>query len=41
MILALGDMEKIIKISTDNKTLSEYVTDGLNLLNNEHYDYSS
>ena len=41
MILAIGDMEEIIKISTDNKALTEYVIEGLNLLNNENYDYNS
>ena len=41
MILAIGDKEEIIKISTDNKVLTEYVKEGINLLNNENYDYSS
>ena len=40
MILDIGDKEEIIKISTDNKALTEYVYEGLQLLNNENYDYN-
>ena len=41
MILAIKDMKEIIKISTDNEALTEYVKAGLDLLNNENYDYNS
>ncbi len=41
MILNIDDIEKIIKISTDNELLTQNVNEALNLLNNNNYDYNS
>ena len=41
MILAIGDMDKIINVCNDNNALNEYVNEGLNLLSKENYDYNS
>ena len=41
MILGIGNMEEIVRISTDNEALTKNVSDALNLLNNNNYDYNS
>ena len=41
MILGIGNLEEIIRISIENETLNKNISDALSLLKNNNYDYNS
>ena len=41
MILGIGNLEEIVRISIENETLNKNISDALALLKNNNYDYNS
>ena len=41
MILGIGKLEEIVRISTENEALNKNISDALTLLKNSNYDYNS